>query len=65
MSFTIIKNLEQLPSYPMLRKLAEQNGVVVTGNEQAGLFSGRGVEGDYQFGEDAIHWKFAGHGITG
>jgi hypothetical protein len=65
MSCTISKNLEQLPIYPMLRKLAEQNGVVVTGNEQAGLFSGRGVEGDYQFGEDAIHGKFAGHGITG
>ena len=65
MSFTIIKNLEQLPSYPMLCKLAEQNSVRVTGNERAGLFSGRGVEGDYQFGEDGIHGKFAGHGIAG
>ena len=49
----------------MLCKLAEQNSVRVTGNEQAGLFSGRGVEGDYLFGEDGIHGKFAGHGITG
>lgn len=65
MSFTISKNLEQLPSYPMLCKLAEQNSVHVTGNEQAGLFSCRGVEGDYQFVEDGIHGKFAGHGITG
>jgi hypothetical protein len=65
MLFTISKNLEQLPSYPMLCKLAEQNSVHVTGNEQAGLFSCRGVEGDYQFVEDGIHGKFAGHGITG
>jgi hypothetical protein len=65
MLFTISKNLEQLPSYPMLCKLAEQNSVHVTGNEQAGLFSGSGVDGDYQFVEDGIHGKFAGHGITG
>jgi hypothetical protein len=65
MSFTIIKNLEQLPSYPTLCKLAEQNGVRVTGNEHTGLFSGRGVEGDYHFGEDGVYGKFAGHGITG
>ena len=49
----------------MLCKLAEQNSVHVTGNEQAGLFSGSGVDGDYQFVEDGIHGKFAGHGITG
>jgi hypothetical protein len=65
MSFTISKNLEQLPSYPMLCKLAEQNSVRVTGDEHTGLFSGSGVEGDYQFVEDGIHGKFAGHGITG
>jgi hypothetical protein len=65
MSFTIIKNLEQLPSYPMLCKLAEQNQVRVTGNERAGSFSGHGMEGDYKFGEDGIHGKFAGHGVTG
>jgi hypothetical protein len=65
MSFTIIKNLEQLPSYPMLCKLAEQNQVRVTGNERTGSFSGHGMEGDYKFGEDGIHGKFAGHGVMG
>jgi hypothetical protein len=65
MSFTIIKNLEQLPSYPMLCKLAEQNSVRVTGDERTGLFSGHGMEGDYKFGDDGIHGKFAGHGVTG
>jgi hypothetical protein len=65
MSFTIIKNLEQLPSYPTLCKLAERNSVCVTGDERTGSFSGHGVEGDYQFGEDGIHGKFAGHGVTG
>jgi len=44
MSFTIIKNLEQIPSYPMLCKLAEQNHVRVTGNEHTGSFLGHGVE---------------------
>jgi hypothetical protein len=65
MSFTITRNLEQLPSYPMLCKLAGQNHVRVTGNEHAGSFSYGGVEGSYEFGNDCIHGKFAGHGVTG
>src|ERR1039458_3944064 len=65
MSFTIIKNLEQLPSYPMLCQLAEQNSVRVTGDERTGSFSGHGMEGDYKFGDDGLHGKFAGHGVTG
>ena len=65
MSFTIIRNLEQLPTYPMLCKLAEQNHVRVTGNEHTGSFSSRGVEGDYEFGEAGIHGTFTGHRITG
>jgi hypothetical protein len=65
MSFTIIRNLEQLPSYPMLCKLGEQNHAHVTGNERTGSFSCRGVEGAYEFGEDGIHGTFAGHGVTG
>jgi hypothetical protein len=65
MSFTIIKNFEQIPSYSMLCKLAEQNSVRVTGDEHTGSFLGHAVEGDYQFGEDGIHGKFAGHGVTG
>jgi hypothetical protein len=65
MSFAIIRNLEQLPSYPMLCKLAEQNHVRVTGNELTGSFLGHGVEGDYEFGENGIHGTFGGHGITG
>jgi hypothetical protein len=63
MSFTIIKNLEQLPSYPVLCKLAEQNQVRVDGNERTGSFSGHGMEGDYKFSDDGIHGKFAGHGV--
>jgi hypothetical protein len=65
MSFTITRNLEQLPSYPMLCKLADQNHVRVTGNKHTGSFSGRGVEGDYEFGEGGIYGNFAGHGVTG
>jgi hypothetical protein len=65
MSFTIIRNLEALPSYPMLCKLAEQNHVRVAGNEHAGSFSGRGVEGDYEFGADRLHGNFATHGVRG
>jgi hypothetical protein len=65
MSFTIARNLEKLPSYPMLCKLAVQNHVQVTGNEHAGSFSSRGVEGKYEFGENGIHGNFAGHGVTG
>ena len=65
MSFTITRNLEQLPSHPILCKLAEQNHVRVNGNEHAGSFSGRGVEGDYEFGEDGLHGRFAAHGVTG
>ena len=65
MSFTIARNLEQLPSYPMLCKLAEQYHVSVTGNEQSGSFSRRRVEGDYKFGADGLHGKFTAHGVTG
>jgi hypothetical protein len=65
MSFTITRKLEQPPSYPMLRTLAEQNHAHVTGNERTGSFSCRGVEGDYEFGEAGIHGKFAGHWATG
>jgi len=49
----------------LLCKLAEQKHVHITGNECTGSFSCRGVEGDYQFGEDAIHGKFAGQGVKG
>ena len=49
----------------MLCQLAEQNRVHVTGNELNGSFSCCGVEGDYEFGEDGIRGKFAGHGVTG
>lgn len=49
----------------MLCKLAEQNHVHVTGNELAGSFSCRGVEGDYEFGDQGIHGKFVGRGIAG
>ena len=65
MSFTITRNLEQLPGYPMLCKLAEQNHVKVTGSERTGSFCGRGVEGNYEFADDGMHGKFTGHGITG
>jgi len=65
MAFMIIKNLEQLPSYPMLRKLAEANHVRVTGDEHTGSFSSGDVEGDYQFREDGLHGTFATCGVTG
>jgi hypothetical protein len=65
MSFTITRSLELLPSYSTLYKLAEENQVRVIGNEHAGLFSGRGVEGDYQFSEGGVQGKFSGHGVTG
>ena len=65
MSFTITRKLEELPNYPMLCKLAEQNHIRVTGNEHAGSFSSRGVKGVYEFGETGLQGKFAGHGVTG
>jgi hypothetical protein len=65
MSFTIIKNLEQLPSYPVLCKLAEQHHVRITGDEHTGSFSCRGVEGDYAFGNNGLRGKFISHGVTG
>jgi len=65
MSFTITKNLERLPSYPMLCQLAVENQVHVTGDERTGSFSGRGVAGNYEFGADSLHGTFAGHGVTG
>jgi hypothetical protein len=49
----------------MLCKLAEQNHVRVTGDEHTGSFLVHGVEGEYQFGDEGIHGKFAGHGVTG
>jgi hypothetical protein len=65
MSFTIIKNLEQLPSYPVLCKLAERHHVRVSGNEHTGSFSCHGTAGDYAFGEDGIRGKFVSRGVTG
>lgn len=65
MSFTITRKLEQLPSYPMLCKLAGQNHVHLTGDERTGSFSGRGGAGTYEFDQTRIHGKFAGHGVTG
>src|SRR5689334_7487892 len=65
MSFTIIRELHQLPSYSMFANLAEQNQIQITGNERTGSFSGRGVEGNYEFDEQGMRGKFAGHGIRG
>jgi hypothetical protein len=65
MSFTIIRNLEQVPSYTMLCKLAEQNQVRVVGNECSGSFSYRDVEGNYEFDTAGTHGKFAGYGVVG
>lgn len=65
MSFTITRQSEQLPSYPMLCKLAEQNRVCIAGNERTGSFSFRGGTGTYEYAEEAVHGTFAGHGITG
>jgi hypothetical protein len=64
-SFTITSNLEQLPSYPMLCKLADQNQVSLTGNERSGSFACRGLEGNYEFDEASIRGRFSGHGVTG
>jgi hypothetical protein len=65
MSFTIIRNFEQLPSYPMLCKLAGQNMVRVVGNEQIGSFSCDGVEGEYEFSQDAMRGRFVAHRVSG
>ena len=65
MSFTIIRNLDPLPSYPILCKLAEQHRVHVTGNERTGSFSCRGVEGDYEFDGAGLRGKFAARGVSG
>jgi hypothetical protein len=65
MSFTITRNVEELPSYPMLCKLAKQNHVHITGDTHAGSFSWEGVEGYYEFCEGGIRGKFAGRGVTG
>lgn len=65
MSFTVTRQSEQLPSYPMLCKLAEQNHICVTGNERTGRFSFQGGTGTYEFADEGVHGTFAGHGITG
>ena len=65
MSFTVIRDLEQFPSYPMLCKLAERNHVRVTGDEHGGSFSSGGVDGAYQFREDGLYGRFSGHGVAG
>jgi hypothetical protein len=49
----------------MLCKLAEQHQVRVTGNECAGSFSHREVEGNYEFDAAGMHGKFGGYGVTG
>ena len=49
----------------MLRKLAAQNQINITGSERAGSFSCRGVTGDYEFGEAGLRGKLSGHGVKG
>jgi len=49
----------------MLCKLAEQNHVRIIGDERTGSFSGCGVEGAYESGEQGLRGTFAGHGVTG
>jgi len=49
----------------MICKLAEQNQVRVIGTEHTGSFSGRGLHGDYEFGEHGIRGTFAAHGVKG
>jgi hypothetical protein len=65
MSFTITKQFEQLPSWLMLCGLAEQNHVLVSGDERVGSFSGRSLEGNYTFGEGDLHGRFVVHGVAG
>ena len=65
MSFTIVRNLEQVPSYPRLQKLAGQNHVLISGNEQKGSFSSGHVAGVYQFRDQGLFGEFAGHGVKG
>jgi hypothetical protein len=65
MSFTITREVGQLPSYIMLCKLAEENHVRVTGNELTGSFSGGGAEGHYEFAENGIRGTFVGHRLAG
>lgn len=65
MPFTITKNLEEIPSYPVLCKLAEQHQVQLTGDEHAGTFSFRGGEGNYTFREASLRGRFTSHGVTG
>ena len=65
MSFTISRNLEQLPNHPVLCKLAEQKHVRIDGNEHAGSFLGRHVSGDYEFGEKRIRGRIAAYGVAG
>ena len=65
MAFTITRKIARLPSYSMLRKLAGQNHIHITGSERTGSFSCRGVTGDYEFGEAGIGGKFTGHGVKG
>jgi len=65
MAFTILRTLEQTTNYQMLRKVAEEYQVQVMGDERAGTFSCRGVEGGYQCRENVLQGKFAGHGVEG
>jgi len=65
MSLTITKRIEQLPSFPTLRKLADQNSVSINGDECSGSFALRGVAGNYTFGLGGIQGRFTGHGVTG
>jgi len=65
MSLTITQNLEEVPSYAMLCRLAGQNQVQLTGNERTGSFSSRGVEGNYEFAGECLHGEVSGLGVKG
>jgi hypothetical protein len=65
MTFQITQSLKQPLCYTDLRRLADQYGVSVDGDEQTGSFSSGGVVGTYEFGQESTRGTFDGKGVKG
>ncbi len=65
MPFTITSDLERVPDYAALCRLAGQHHVHITGTESAGSFSSGSVAGQYEFGASGLSGEFNGHGVAG
>jgi hypothetical protein len=66
MPFTLSHSIGKVPSFLELKKLADEHGVQINGNDQAGDFKHPEATGKYTFEKNGeIHGEFAAQHVLG